>query len=96
MSYSNEIFDLIDAVKVIDKITDKEWKKGLSDRKTKELEFHDRDRDEKFEQETITNSDTYEKFYGNRKYYKATKRSKCYMNEWITVESKDKIFLDYE
>ena len=95
MSYSNEIFDLIDAVKVIDKITDEEWKKDLSDRKTKELEFHDRDRDEKFEQETITNSDTYEKFYGNRKYYRAAKRSKIYVQNWITRESKDKIFLDY-
>ena len=95
MSYSNEIIDLIDAIRVIDKITDKEWKKSLSDRKTKELEFHDRDRDEKFEQETKTNSDIYEKFYGIRKYYRAAKRSKLYVQDWITRESKDKIFLDY-
>ena len=95
MSYSNEIFDLIDAVKVIDKISDKEWKESLNDRKTKELEFHDRDRDKNFEQETKTNSDIYEKFYGNRKYYRAAKRSKLYVQDWITRESKDKIFLDY-
>ena len=95
MSYSNEIFDLIDAVKVIDKISDKEWKESLNDRKTKELEFHNRDRDEKFEQEIITNKDTYEQFYGNRKYYRAAKRSKLYVQDWITRESKNKVFLDY-
>jgi|TARA_B100000959_G_C14869135_1_gene577591 ubiquinone/menaquinone biosynthesis C-methylase UbiE len=95
MSCSNEIFDLIGAVKVIDKITDEEWNKGLSDRKTKELEFHNRDRDEKFEQEIITNNDTYEQFYGNRKYYRAAKRSKLYVQDWITRESKNKVFLDY-
>ena len=95
MSCSNEIFDLIGAVKVIDKITDEEWNKGLSDRKTKELEFHNRDRDEKFEQEIITNNDTYERFYGNRKYYRAAKRSKLYVQDWITRESKNKVFLDY-
>ena len=38
MSYSNEIFDLLEAVKITDKITDEEWKKGLSDRKIKEIE----------------------------------------------------------
>ena len=41
MSYSNEIFDLLEAVKITDKITDEEWKKGLSDRKIKEIEQKD-------------------------------------------------------
>jgi ubiquinone/menaquinone biosynthesis C-methylase UbiE len=95
MIYSNEILDLIEAVKVIDKITDEEWQKSLNARKIKEIEFHDRDRDESFKQETLKSNDTFEQFYGNRKYYKATKRSKSYVQNWIAKESKGKVFLDY-
>lgn len=75
----------------IDKISDQKWKKSLNSRKIKELELHDRDRDENFKNSAEAN-DTYEKFYGNKKYYKVTKRSNQYVNNWIKTKSKDKVF----
>jgi ubiquinone/menaquinone biosynthesis C-methylase UbiE len=86
--------DLIDHVDKIDQITDEQWKSTLNDRKIKELEFHDRDRDRSKIEETQAN-DTFEKFYGNRKYYRATKRSTDYVQQWIAREAKGKVFLDY-
>jgi SAM-dependent methyltransferase len=66
---------------------------SLAERKKKELEFHDRDRDPGGNHQP--GSDTYEKFYGNRKYYRATRRSSEYVSDWIARESKGKVFLDY-
>lgn len=62
-------------------IPDEEWLKSLDDRKRKELEFHDRDRDRQLIQ--TLDGDTYEKFYGNKKYYRATELSKAYVDSWI-------------
>ena len=86
--------DLIEQIDRIDQISDDSWKLTLNDRKMQELEFHDRDRDRQKIQETEAN-DTFEKFYGNRKYYKATKRSTEYVQNWIATEAKGKVFLDY-
>lgn len=74
-------------------ITNEEWLASLDERKRRELEFHDRDRD----RTAIANldSDTFEKFYGNKKYYSATSRSKEYVNRWIAENAKGKVFLDY-
>jgi ubiquinone/menaquinone biosynthesis C-methylase UbiE len=69
------------------------WVGSLDGRKLKELEFHDRDRDRALIQSL--DSDTYERFYGNKKYYQATGRSKAYVDNWISSEAKGKIFLDY-
>jgi len=85
---------LLAKIDEIDKISDKDWKESLSQRKVAELAFHDKDRDTKRIQETQS-SDTYEKFYGNRKYYAVTRRSNQYVKDWIARESKGKVFLDY-
>ncbi|MBU2623701.1 MAG: class I SAM-dependent methyltransferase [Proteobacteria bacterium] len=85
---------LLEHINTIDKISDEEWKSTLNDRKVKELEFHDRDRDQKRVEQTQS-SDTYEKFYGNKKYYAATKRSSEFVKDWIKKESAGKVFLDY-
>lgn len=85
---------LISHIKKLDKITNAEWLSSLDDRKRKELEFHDLDRDEN-RVEKLKASDTYEKFYGNKKYYNTTKRSNHYVDRWLKENSKDKIFLDY-
>ncbi len=85
---------LIEKIDEIDKISDQVWLAGLVERKLKELEFHDRDRDQTRVEETKS-SDTFEKFYGNKKYYSITRRSKQYTKDWIATESKDKVFLDY-
>jgi ubiquinone/menaquinone biosynthesis C-methylase UbiE len=66
---------------------------SLSDRKRAELAFHDEHRDR-----AVTDTldqDTYEKLYGNRKYYSATQDSKNYVNSWIDREANGRVFLDY-
>jgi ubiquinone/menaquinone biosynthesis C-methylase UbiE len=90
----NEMGILNECIDEIDKISNENWKASLVDRKLKELEFHDRDRNATRVKE-VAASDTYEKFYGNKKYYGATKRSVAYVNNWILKESRDNIFLDY-
>lgn len=70
---TTEINNLLDRIDEIDRISDQEWKVSLAERKLKELGFHDRHRDQSRIEKTI-NSDTYEKYYGNKKYYLATRR----------------------
>lgn len=77
----------------IARIPSEQWLVSLDDRKRKELEFHDRDRD-RAKIESL-DQDTYERFYGNKKYYQATSRSKAYVDDWIRTQANRKIFLDY-
>ena len=77
----------------ISRITDAEWLRSLDDRKRRELEFHDRDRDRS--RIESMDSDTYERMYGNKKYYKATHLSKRYVEDWIRTTSPKKVVLDY-
>jgi len=89
-----EINELIQNIKSIDMVTNDYWLSTLDDRKKKEMEFHDKDRD--IERElNLKAEDTFEKFYGNRKYYDVTKRSQEYVKRWIEAEAKGNIFLDY-
>lgn len=90
----NEILELSKIVDEINSIEDQIWYEGLAARKKAELEFHDRDRDTEFVESSLA-SDTYEKFYGNRKYYSITQRSQNYVNSWISENAKGKVFLDY-
>ena len=96
MSHSEnpELDELLKKIDEIDRISDQAWQASLNDRKLKELQFHDKDRDKSVVKETIS-SDTYEQFYGNKKYYSAVKRSNIFMKEWIATEGKNKIFLDF-
>ena len=91
----NEKDSLLKNVEELKKITNSEWVRNLSTRKIKELEFHDRDRNQSFVDEVKKSSDTFEKFYGNKKFYTITERSTQYMQNWIKTNSKNKIFLDY-
>jgi len=81
------------ALAEVAKITSDAWLNSLDDRKRKELEFHDRDRDRS--RIEAMDHDTYERFYGNKKYYGATRRSKEYVADWITRNAPGKVFLDY-
>jgi SAM-dependent methyltransferase len=85
---------LINRVNQIKKISSSMWKKSLTKRKIEELRFHDRDKNITFQNQAIKNN-SYEQFYGNMKYYKTTERSKKYVENWIKLKSRDKIFLDY-
>lgn len=75
------------------KIPKEAWLDSLNDRKRKELEFHDQNRDRQLMQSL--DEDTYERFYGNKKYYAATEASKRYVDEWIARNSPGRVFLDY-
>jgi ubiquinone/menaquinone biosynthesis C-methylase UbiE len=77
----------------IAQIPDADWIASLDSRKRTELEFHDRDRDRK--QISELDQDTYERFYGNKKYYQATQDSKDYVDAWIARHVPGKVFLDY-
>lgn len=74
-------------------VPDENWMSSLTERKRRELEFHDRDRDRT--QESQMDQDTYERFYGNRKYYAATQESREYRENWIRTNARGKVFLDY-
>ena len=92
---NNERVNLVHHINKIREITNKEWISNLEERKLKELEFHNRDRDQNFVRKAKKTSDTYEKFYGNKKYYTITKRSTQYTENWIQGNAKNKVFLDY-
>lgn len=69
------------------------WLNSLNERKRKELEFHDQNRDRQLVESL--DKDTYERFYGNKKYYAATESSKQYVDEWIARNARGHVFLDY-
>ena len=94
----NKVKELNAAIDLIDLINDSDWKATLNDRKLKELEFHDRDRmnqDSNDQVDSAHEGDTFEKFYGNKKYYTVVERSNSYVQDWIKKEAKGNIFLDY-
>jgi ubiquinone/menaquinone biosynthesis C-methylase UbiE len=84
---------LQERLREIEAIADEQWLSGLTDRKRKELEFHDADRDNS-KIETL-DEDARKKIYGNRKYYDATGMSKDYVDRWLEEHCKGKVFLDY-
>lgn len=75
------------------RIPSEQWIGELDARKRRELQFHDRDRD-RSRVESL-DADTYERFYGNKKYYKATHSSKDFVDEWIRRSCAGKVVLDY-
>ena len=78
---------------IVDKSSDQKWQDTLAPRKKKESEFHDRYRD--CQTLESIDQDTYEKIYGNLKYYEATTSSTAYLENWIHSHVRDKVFLDY-
>jgi len=94
----NEVKELNKAIDKIGLINDSDWKATLNERKVKELEFHDRDRMNQGSNNQVNDvqeGDTFEKFYGNKKYYNIIKRSNSYVQDWIAKEAKNNIILDY-
>ena len=91
---NEELKRLNDAIDLIDSIGNTEWISSLNTRKIAELDFHNKDRDRQSIQEREDRNSS-EKYYGNKKYYKTTDRSRQYMKDWIKREAQDKVFLDY-
>jgi len=84
------IKDLVLELEILLKISNEEFLNKLEDRKIKELYFHDRDRDQKIKNDLDENS--FEKYYGNAKYYRTIKRSTEYVENWIKKKQKEKYF----
>lgn len=78
----------------IERIESDEWLAALTPRGKAELTFHDQHRDRTAVAETMA-KDTYEQFYGNRKYYSAIQRSLDYTYDWIAKNARGKVVLDY-
>lgn len=92
---SGPVTGLLEQIDRIDRIRNEEWLSSLSDRKRAELEFHNRDRDPDLIEQAKAAEDTFEKFYGNKKYYSATDRSRLHVEHWIEHNAPGKVFLDY-
>lgn len=92
---STDIDTLLKKIDEIDLIENRVWLKDLNDRKIAELEFHNRDRDPEFVAKAAESEDSFERFYGNKKYYDTIKRSKAYVDNWIAEHARGKVFLDY-
>jgi hypothetical protein len=79
--------ELVERLKTLENISNDQWLATLDQRKLKELEFYDIHRD-KSRTEAL-DKDTYEKFYGNTKYYQVTGLSRAYVEKWIDTQAKD-------
>ncbi|MCB1537949.1 MAG: methyltransferase domain-containing protein [Rhodospirillales bacterium] len=95
VSVNSDLSRLEAAIEKIAQVTDQQWQATLSERKKKELEFHDSHRDRAANAPAAAEGDTYEKFYGNKKYYTATDRSRQYVENWIKQNAPGAVFLDY-
>jgi SAM-dependent methyltransferase len=80
-------------IELLTRITNEQWLGGLSERKRRELEFHDRDRDRGAEQSL--SQDDFEKYYSNKKYYGTVRASTGYTDAWLARRVPGKVFLDF-
>lgn len=85
--------ELLRKLEILNNITNDEWLSRLGERKLRELDFHNRHRDTSWVNQLP--KDTYEKFYGNKKFYSTVKLSTDYVDRWIRQNSRGRIFLDY-
>ena len=73
--------DLRSHLHEIEKLSDEYWLTHLDDRKKKELEFHDMHRDRpKVDEMQESDPDTYEKLFGNKKFYSTVALSSNYID----------------
>jgi len=80
-------------IEALGRITNDQWLASLSERKKRELEFHNRDRDRQAEQ--TLSQDDFEKYYANKKYYSTVRQSTNYVDAWLAKHVPGKVFLDY-
>lgn len=84
---------LIEQLALLKEKSNQQWLTDLEPRKLKELEFHNLHRD----QDTLIDlpQDTYEKLYGNKRFYGTVELSSKYVQNWIKSNSPNRIVLDY-
>jgi SAM-dependent methyltransferase len=74
-----------------DPLSKKSWLDALSERKKREVEFHDADRVRLAE----VGQENRELSASNRKYYAVTRGVNKYVSQWILDQAKGRVFLDY-
>jgi ubiquinone/menaquinone biosynthesis C-methylase UbiE len=67
------------------------WLGTLTERKKKEIEFHDADRAAL----AALGQENREQSAANRKWYAVTRGVSSYMDQWILEQARDRVFLDY-
>jgi SAM-dependent methyltransferase len=82
-----------DKILELDKLNRKLLAKGIEARKKAEIEFHDLNRSLSYGQEF--EGYVAEEMLSNKRFYKTTKRSNKYLEDWIAKYAKNKIVLDY-
>ena len=95
---SKEFDKFKSAVRKADMRQNRAWLDTLERRKLDELKFHDayRKRDiDNSPNDDQAASDTFEVLTGNLKYYKTTKRSEQFIENWFKANLKGKVFLDF-
>ncbi len=85
--------ELLKRIEEANERSNEQWLAGLEPRKLEELKFHDRYRNQNHLSKL--SEDSYEKFYGNKKFYTTIQLSTDYVKNWLQGYAKDKIFLDY-
>ena len=85
--------ELIEKIKILNKRNKTNLLLNLENRKMKELEFHNKNRDERLNNQL--SQDMYEELHGNKKFYTITQTTSNYIDNWIKKFSKGKVFLDY-
>lgn len=80
-------------IELLARITNEQWLGSLSERKRRELEFHDRDRNRNAEESL--SQDDFEKYYSNKKYYSTVRASTSYTDAWLARRVPGKVFLDF-
>lgn len=88
-----DIKELTKALESVERITNSAWMESLDDRKKEELSFHDAYRDKEIKK--TLEAKEYNEKYGNKKFYQGSGLSKQYVENWIRINSRDKVFLDY-
>ena len=84
---------LIEQLALLKEKSNQQWLADLEPRKLRELEFHNMHRDQS-KMEDIP-QDTYEKLYGNKRFYGTVELSSKYVQNWIKINSPNKVVLDY-
>lgn len=79
---------LLASLDELDRISNEEWLRNLSERKREELEFHDKDRDPN--SPASSHAPT-----ANKKYYDTVGLVRRHVEGWIETHARDKVFLDY-
>lgn len=92
---NQEAKNMIAQLDILSQKTNDNWVASLSERKIAERDFANKMRNVSNISEAKQEKDTYEKLYGNKKYYNTVGVSRKYTKEWLAENTPGRICLDY-